>query len=178
MVQNSYTTSSKDSLKLLLMSATPITEDPMSSVKTLNLLLEGDDRFSEDFEEFKTLYCNDNGLFSDQGSLRFMDKVSGLISYIDRSNDRSQFAYPIINDIILNVNADVSPNQRLVEIEQRIEVLEQNKLNTDKQFNKQQIKDISKELKELIKEKKMLDKINTDPKTVIDYINKCFSKKK
>ena len=178
MVQNSYTTSSKDSLKLLLMSATPITEDPMSSVKILNLLLEGDDRFSEDFEEFKTLYCNDNGLFSDQGSLRFMDKVSGLISYIDRSNDRSQFAYPIINDIILNVNADVSPNQRLVEIEQRIEVLEQNKLNTDKQFNKQQIKDISKELKELIKEKKMLDKINTDPKTVIDYINKCFSKKK
>ena len=73
-----------------------------------------------------------------------MDKVSGLISYIDRSNDRSQFAYPIINDIILNVNSDISPNQRLVEIEQLIEVLEQNKLNTDKQFNKQQIKDISK----------------------------------
>tara|TARA_B110000483_G_scaffold46062_1_gene57532 strand:- start:3341 stop:5905 length:2565 start_codon:yes stop_codon:yes gene_type:complete len=178
MVQTSYTTSSKDSLKLLLMSATPITEDPMSSVKLLNLLLEGDDRFPEDFEEFKSIYCNDNGLFSDFGSLQFMDKVSGLISYIDRSNDRSQFAYPIINDIILNVNSDLSPNQRLVEIEQQIEVLEQNKLNTDKQFNKQQIKDFSKELRELIKEKKKVDKVNAEPKTVIDYINKCFIKKK
>jgi len=178
MVQKSYTTSKKDSLKLLLMSATPITEDPMSSVKLLNLLLEGDDRFPEDFEEFKSQYCNDNGLFSDLGSLQFTDKVSGLISYIDRSNDRSQFAYPIINDIILNVNSDVSVNPRLVEIEKQIEVLEQNKLNTDKQFNKQQIKDFTKELKELIKEKKKIDKVNADPKTIIDYINKCFSKKK
>jgi hypothetical protein len=178
MVQKSYTASNKDSLKLLLMSATPITEDPMSSVKLLNLLLEGDDRFPEDFEEFKSQYCNDNGLFSDLGSLQFTDKVSGLISYIDRSNDRSQFAYPIINDIILNVNADVSTNQRLVEIEQQIEVLEQNKLNIDKQFNKQQIKEFAKELRELIKEKKRIDKVNADPKTVIDYINKCFSKKK
>ena len=178
MVQKSYTTSNKDSLKLLLMSATPITEDPMSSVKLLNLLLEGDDRFPEDFEEFKSLYCNENGLFSDMGSLQFMDKVSGLISYIDRSNDRSQFAYPIINDIILNVRSDVSVNQRLVEIEERIEELEQNKLNEDKQFNKQQIKDFSKELRELIKEKKKIDKVDADPKTVIDYINKCFSKKK
>ena len=178
MVQKSYATSKKNSLKLLLMSATPITEDPMSSVKLLNLLLEGDDRFPEDFEEFKSQYCNDNGLFSDSGSLKFTDKVSGLISYIDRSNDRSQFAYPIINDIILNVNSDVSTNQKTVEMEKRIEVLEQNKLNIDKQFNKQQIKEFAKELREVIKEKKRIDKVNADPKTVIDYINKCFSKKK
>ena len=65
-----------------------------------------------------------------------------------------------------------------MEIEKQIEVLEQNKLNTDKQFNKQQIKDFTKELKELIKEKKKIDKVNADPKTIIDYINKCFSKKK
>ena len=126
------------------MSATPITEDPMSAVKILNLLLEGDDRFPEDFEEFKSLYCNDNGLFSNLGSFSFIDKVSGLISYIDRSNDRSQFAYPVINDIILNINTEVATNQRIVEIEQRQNVLEENKLNTDKQFNKQQIKEFTK----------------------------------
>ena len=80
MVQKSYSVSKKDSLKLLLMSATPITEDPMSAVKILNLLLEGDDRFPEDFEDFKSLYCNDNGLFSNLGSFSFIDKVSGLIS--------------------------------------------------------------------------------------------------
>jgi hypothetical protein len=178
MVQKSYSVSKKDSLKLLLMSATPITEDPMSAVKILNLLLEGDDRFPEDFEEFKSLYCNDNGLFSNLGSFSFVDKVSGLISYIDRSNDRSQFAYPVMNDIILNINTEVATNQRMVEIEQRLEVLEENKLNTDKQFNKQQIKEFTKEIRELNKEKKQLEKQDTEPKSVLDYVNKCFSKTK
>ena len=178
MVQKSYSVSKKDSLKLLLMSATPITEDPMSAVKILNLLLEGDDRFPEDFEEFKSLYCNDNGLFSNLGSFSFVDKVSGLISYIDRSNDRSQFAYPIMNDIILNINTEVATNQRMVEIEQRLEVLEENKLNTDKQFNKQQIKEFAKEIRELNKEKKRLEKQDTEPKSILDYVNKCFSKTK
>lgn len=178
MVQKSYSVSKKDSLKLLLMSATPITEDPMSAVKILNLLLEGDDRFPEDFEEFKSLYCNDNGLFSNLGSFSFIDKVSGLISYIDRSDDRSQFAYPIMNDIILNINTEVATNQRMVEIEQRLEVLEQNKLNTDKQFNKEQIKEFAKEIRELNKEKKRLEKQDNEPKSVLDYVNKCFSKTK
>lgn len=178
MVQKSYSVSKKDSLKLLLMSATPITEDPMSAVKILNLLLEGDDRFPEDFEEFKSLYCNDNGLFSNLGSFSFIDKVSGLISYIDRSDDRSQFAYPVMNDIILNINTEVATNQRMVEIEQRLEVLEQNKLNTDKQFNKQQIKEFAKEIRELNKEKKRLEKQDIEPKSVLDYVNKCFSKTK
>jgi len=178
MVQKSYSVSKKDSLKLLLMSATPITEDPMSAVKILNLLLEGDDRFPEDFEEFKSLYCNDNGLFSNLGSFSFIDKVSGLISYIDRSNDRSQFAYPVINDIILNINTEVATNQRIVEIEQRQNVLEENKLNTDKQFNKQQIKEFTKEIRELNKEIKQLYKQETEPKSVLDFVNKCFSKTK
>ena len=178
MVQKSYSVSKKDSLKLLLMSATPITEDPMSAVKILNLLLEGDDRFPEDFEEFKSLYCNDNGLFSNLGSFSFIDKVSGLISYIDRSNDRSQFAYPVMNDIILNINTEVATNQRMVEIEQRLEVLEENKLNTDKQFNKQQMKEFTKEIRELNKEIKQLYKQETEPKSVLDFVNKCFSKTK
>ena len=178
MIQKSYSVSKKDSLKLLLMSATPITEDPMSAIKILNLLLEGDDRFPEDFEEFKSLYCNENGLFSNLGSFSFIDKISGLISWIDRGNDRSQFAYPIINDIILNINTEIATNQRMVEIEQRLEVLEENKLNTNKQFNKQQIKEFTKEIRELNKEKKQLDKQDTEPKSILDYVNKCFSKSK
>ena len=112
------------------------------------------------------------------GSFSFVDKVSGLISYIDRSNDRSQFAYPIMNDIILNINTEVATNQRMVEIEQRLEVLEENKLNTDKQFNKQQIKEFAKEIRELNKEKKRLEKQDTEPKSILDYVNKCFSKTK
>ena len=66
----------------------------------------------------------------------------------------------------------------MVEIEQRLEVLEENKLNTDKQFNKQQIKEFAKEIRELNKEKKRLEKQDIEPKSVLDYVNKCFSKTK
>ena len=83
-----------------------------------------------------------------------------------------------MNDIILNINTEVATNQRIVEIEQRLEVLEENKLNTDKQFNKQQIKEFTKEIRELNKEKKQLEKQDTEPKSVLDYVNKCFSKTK
>jgi len=56
--------------------------------------------------------------------------------------------------------------------------LEENKLNTDKQFNKQQIKEFAKEIRELNKERKQLEKQDTEPKSVLDYVNKCFSKTK
>ena len=48
----------------------------------------------------------------------------------------------------------------------------------NKQFNKQQIKEFTKEIRELNKEKKQLDKQDTEPKSILDYVNKCFSKSK
>ena len=202
MVQKSYDISKNNSLKLLLMSATPITEDPMSSIKILNLLLEGEDRFSEDFDKFKETYCQDNGLFSDEGSLKFINKVSGLISYIDRSNDKSQFAYPIMNDIIINIELSVSDNDRLNGINTAIKELEEKILNKDvvveapqevqeepkvkkrgkkakpKLYTSQQIKEFKAELKELKKNKKELEKQKSEPKNILDYVNKCFTKTK
>ena len=46
------------SLKLLLMTATPITDDHMSCVKILNLLLEDHERFPEEFDTFKMMFSN------------------------------------------------------------------------------------------------------------------------
>lgn len=202
MVQKSYDVSKNNSLKLLLMSATPITEDPTSSIKILNLLLEGEDRFSEDFDKFKETYCQDNGLFSDEGSLKFINKVSGLISYIDRSNDKSQFAYPVMNDIIINIETSVSDNDRLNGINAAIKELEEKILNKDvevevpqevqeepkakkrgkkakpKLYTPQQIKEFKAELKELKNNKKELDKQKSEPKNILDYVNKCFTKTK
>tara|TARA_B100000795_G_scaffold227434_1_gene183791 strand:+ start:1847 stop:4441 length:2595 start_codon:yes stop_codon:yes gene_type:complete len=178
MIQKSYSISKNNSLKLLLMSATPITEDPMSAVKIINLLLEGEDRFIENFDEFKNKYCNENGLFNEQGSMMFINKVSGLISYIDRSNDRSQFAYPVMNDIILNIKTEYTNNRDLLELDTRIVELENIINNLDKKIDKVRIKTLTKEIRDIKKEKKGLEKQKSEPKNIIDYVNKCFTKKK
>ena len=178
MIQNSYKVSGKDSLKLLLMTATPVTDDQMSSVKILNLLLEKNENFPEDFEKFKTMYCNENGLFTDEGSREFMNRVSGLISYIDRTNDRSQFAYPVINDILIDVKRMNNMNNNdygLTELNKNIDENE-NKLN-DQNLNKDEIKEIKNNIKKLKKEKKYADKLNDEPRDIIGFINNCFVKK-
>jgi hypothetical protein len=178
MIQRSYAESGKDSLKLLLMSATPVTDDPMSSVKILNLLLEKDERFPENFDDFKELYCNENGLFNDIGSMEFINRVSGIISYIDRSNDRSQFAYPVMNDIIINIKDIFDSNSNIPDLEQEIEDLEEKKKNIDKTLSKAEIKVIAANIKSLKKELKEINKHAKEPKHIIDYVNKCFEKKK
>jgi hypothetical protein len=178
MIQRSYSESGKDSLKLLLMSATPVTDDPMSSVKILNLLLENNDRFSENFDEFKEMYCNENGLFNDFGSMEFINKISGIVSYIDRSNDRSQFAYPVMNDIIINIKEVFDSNSNMNNLEQEIEDLEIKKKNVNKELSKEEIKVISANIKSLKKELKEVNKHSKEPKHILDYVNKCFDKKK
>jgi len=177
MIQNSYKVSGKDSLKLLLMTATPITDDHMSSVKILNLLLEDYERFPEDFERFKTMYCNENGIFTDKGSQEFINRVTGLVSYIDRMNDRSQFAYPVIKDVLIDIDRQVNNGANVSKINKEIEENE-NKLN-DKTLGltKEEIKELKNNIKNMKKEKKGAEKVGKEPKDIIDFINNCFVKK-
>ena len=175
MIQNSYKISGKDSLKLLLMTATPITDDHMSLVKILNLLLENIERFPEDFENFKTMFCNENGLFTENGSNEFINRITGLVSYIDRTNDRSQFAYPVISDILIDVNRQHNNDNGLSEINKNINEYE-NKLK-DENLKKDEIKELKKIITNMKKEKKVANKLNDEPKDIIDFINNCFVKK-
>ena len=177
MVQNSYKVSGSDSLKLLLMTATPITDDHMSSIKILNLLLEDYDRFPEEFERFKTMLCNENGLFTEKGAQEFMNRITGLVSYIDRANDRSQFAYPVIRDVLLDVDRKRPDNNGLNEINKKIQEYENRLNNKEVKLNKDEIKELKKDINNMKKDKKNADKMNEEPKDVIDFINNCFTKK-
>jgi hypothetical protein len=177
MVQNSYNVSKENSLKLLLMTATPITDDHMSSIKIINLLLENYERFPEEFDRFKTMFCNENGLFTDKGGQEFMNRITGLVSYIDRANDRSQFAYPVIRDIILDVDKKQFNNMGIEEINKKIQEYEDRLNNKEVKLDKEEIKEIKKELNGMKKEKKNTDKMKKEPHDVIDFINNCFTKK-
>jgi len=179
MIQNSYKVSGKDSLKLLLMTATPITDDHMSSVKILNLLLEDYERFPEDFERFKTMYCNDNGIFTDKGSQEFINRITGLVSYIDRMNDRSQFAYPVIKDVLIDIDrkANNGNGTYLNNINKEIEENEKKLNDKTLGLTKEEIKEIKNNIKNMKKDKKEAEKVGKEPKDIIDFINNCFVKK-
>jgi hypothetical protein len=177
MIQNSYKVSGANSLKLLIMTATPITDDHMSSIKILNLLLENNERLPEDFDVFKAKYCNENGLFTENGSYEFINKITGLVSYIDRTNDRSQFAYPVIKDILIDVERQQINNNGLNEINKKLQEYEDQLNNEDNKLNKDEIKELKKNINNVKKQKKNANKLNDEPKDIIDFINNCFRKK-
>ena len=99
LIQSSYDKSGENSVRLLLMTATPITEDPMSSIKLMNML-ENKEQLTENYEDFKKIFCHEDGTIIDDKISTLMHKFSGKISYLNRSNDIRQFAYPIITDIL------------------------------------------------------------------------------
>jgi hypothetical protein len=94
---HSYDVSNDKSAKVLLMTATPYTDDPMEVIKLLNLLRESKDQLPEEFKDFKNKYLDESGKFD--RSLPFLNKISGYVSYLNRSSDLRQFAQPIVEDI-------------------------------------------------------------------------------
>jgi hypothetical protein len=94
-IYHSYKYSGINSCKLILMTATPYTNDPMQLFKLLNLLKE-DNYFDESFDKFKNKYLDDNYKFRKDKNRDFLDDISGYISYLNREKDARQFAYPVI----------------------------------------------------------------------------------
>lgn len=101
MIQNSYNNSGDDSVRVLLMTATPFTEDGMEMIKLLNLLKTKDEFFPTDFNDFTDKYLDENGFFTKKGTTHFQNEVSGYISYLNRSQDGRNFSHPIIENVIV-----------------------------------------------------------------------------
>jgi hypothetical protein len=132
---------------------------------------------SEDFDIFKAKYCNENGLFTENGSYEFINKITGLVSYIDRTNDRSQFAYPVIKDILIEVERQQINNNGLNEINKKLQEYEDQLNDEDNKLNKDEIKELKKNINNVKKQKRNANKLNDEPKDIIDFINNCFRKK-
>jgi hypothetical protein len=94
MINSSYETSQKESARILVMTGTPFTEDPMAFVKTMNLLLTPTHKLPVTFDTFSEKFLNLNGQFSATGKQQFTNRLDGLVSYLDRSKDARYFAIP------------------------------------------------------------------------------------
>lgn len=126
MIQGSYDKSGDDSVRVLLMTATPFTEDGMEMIKLLNLLRQKD-HFPVDFNKFSQKYLDDGGYFTKSGLKEFQDDVSGYISYLNRSQDARNFAHPVIQNVSVNMSyekEDVKQNSAKISKESRAHMKE------------------------------------------------------
>jgi hypothetical protein len=99
----SYEVSGNDSVRLLLMTATPITESPMEMVKLVNLCKTMENQMPTTFEVFSEKYLDHDGRFSKSGEHAFLDDIAGHISYLNREKDARQFAQPIIKRVMVPI---------------------------------------------------------------------------
>jgi hypothetical protein len=100
LLQKSYLKSGKDSARVLLMTATPFTNSPMELFKLINLCKSNEEEYiPTDINTFKTAYMGSDNFFTQAGVQKIADKLSGYISYLNREQDPTQFAQPIMIDV-------------------------------------------------------------------------------
>ena len=102
-LMRSYEISGPDSARLLLMTATPITSDPMELIKLINLMKPAREQIPSDFGDFAKEYLNEEGLFTAPGESKYLDQIAGHISYLNRENDARQFSQPILTSMYANI---------------------------------------------------------------------------
>ncbi|MEI8101578.1 MAG: DEAD/DEAH box helicase family protein, partial [Bacteroidota bacterium] len=98
-LMNSYAVSGPDSVRLLLMTATPITENPMELIKLMNLCKLPDQQMPTDFPLFSQEFLDEEGGFTAEGRRKYLDAIAGHISYLNREKDARQFSQPRIQSI-------------------------------------------------------------------------------
>ena len=105
-LMNSYSVSGFDSVRVLLMTATPITENPMELVRLMNLCKPIQQQMPDTFEGFAQDYLNEDGGFTLAGQARFLDDIAGHISYLNREKDARQFSQPRVKRVLVPIIQD------------------------------------------------------------------------
>lgn len=100
-LHHSYQSSGTEACKVLLMTGTPYTDDPMDMMRLINLLRDGRAQLPETFDDFATAYLASDGTFTEKGYMKFLNDMTGLVSYLNREKDMRTFAYPILHDVFV-----------------------------------------------------------------------------
>ena len=110
LIMNSYKKSGVNSCKLLIMTATPFTNTPLELFKLINLFMTNEsEKITTNKDEFIKEYMTSENILSQNGVKNLANKISGYISYLNRENDPTQFAQPIMINVPI-LMANVSGN--------------------------------------------------------------------
>jgi hypothetical protein len=162
MIQNSYQVSGQNSVRLLIMTATPYTDDGMELVKLLNLLRLKKEAFPSEFDDFASKYLGMDGTFTTKGKKLWLDNITGYVSYLNRSKDARNFSYPVIENVHVPMTEEMDEDEvkKIPEngIKFRMDQMKEDfkeakaKLRTIKREKKAEMKDEYKKLMEKAKE--------------------------
>jgi hypothetical protein len=184
LLQKSYDVSGKESAKLLLMTATPFTNSPLELFQLINLCKETpSEKITTDLAEFKRAYMNADALLTEAGVKKLADKLSGYISYLNREQDPTQFAQPIMIEVpaIMSHIQDATLRKEWLSQNKKVNAL--NKLEA-RVLTKQQevnIKALNKRLRETQKRiKSLLKESQSRCKTIKNRVEKanCMAESK
>ena len=125
-LMTSYSVSGRDSARVLLMTATPYTSNPMEFFQLMNLIREPEEQLPTSFDELRESYLDESGKFTPEGKTELMNKLAGQISYLNRQNDVRQFAqvhthHILVNQRIINPNNLDQDIQRLYDVVDMLE---------------------------------------------------------
>lgn len=104
-IWKSYEISGSESVRPLLMTATPIADKPGELFEILNTLIPTPQKRLMNINDFRTKFTDDEGKISQEGREYFQDRVKGLISYLNREFDPTTFAQPHFHTINVPVGA-------------------------------------------------------------------------
>ncbi len=110
-LMRSYEISGKDSVRLLLMTATPITTSPMELVQLINLCRERDTKIEDNFNLFAETYLDETGMFTKAGERRFLNEIAGHISHLNREKDARMFSQPVVSFVRVPLLSEPYYNQ-------------------------------------------------------------------
>ena len=148
-IMKSYNVSRENSVRLLLMTATPITENPLELVKLINLCKPIQNQIPDNYPTFSNKYLTNEGSFSVKGKSLYLDDIAGHISYLSREKDARQFAQPIIEYINVPLIEDktlLSLDKRFINFDTKTYINELKSLIKDEQnYIKNELNNINKE---------------------------------
>lgn len=98
-LHHSYEKSGKDSARILLMTGTPYTDDPIDMMRLMNYMRPASDQLPETLNAFSQEYLDESGKFTKKGKAKFEKQIQGYISYVNREKDRRAFSYPILHEV-------------------------------------------------------------------------------
>jgi ATP-dependent Lon protease len=147
------------SCKVMLMTGTPIADDPMEFFKLLNLIMKKD-KFPTSFNKFREEFLMNNQ-FTSSGKSEFQKRTKGLISYLNRRFDPRQFTQPVFHNkpVTMSINKgdsheDCMSNAKNTNLECIQRIIDIKETNEDLEKLIKEIDTLDKEIKTLVVESK------------------------
>jgi hypothetical protein len=109
-IWKSYAASGDDSVRPLVMTATPITDTPKELFEILNILIPKETNRLMEFNTYREKFSDEAGHINEEGKEYFQNRAKGLISYLNREYDPTTFAQPKFHQVIVPVGEAAAPD--------------------------------------------------------------------